>query len=130
MTALIVRRLSDRPDAMAPDGSEVRLLAAAGRGSMAHFTLPPGAVSRAVAHRTVEELWFFKAGRGRIWRKLGAEETIVETHAGLSINIPLGTHFQFRCDGAEPLEAVGVTMPPWPGMDEAYEVEGIWKATA
>ena len=24
------------------------------------------------------------------------------------------------------LAAVGVTMPPWPGDDEAYEVPGAW----
>jgi mannose-6-phosphate isomerase-like protein (cupin superfamily) len=126
---MIVRTLGIAPDAIAPDGSEVRLLAAGERGSMAHFTLPPGAVSRAVAHRSVEEVWFFIAGHGRLWRKLGGADEIVEAHAGVSIVIPVGAHFQFRCDGAEPLEAVGVTMPPWPGMAEAYPVPGIWPAT-
>jgi mannose-6-phosphate isomerase-like protein (cupin superfamily) len=123
---MIVRRLSNTPDAIAPDGSEVRLLASGERGSMAHFTLPPGKVSKAVAHRTVEEAWFIVAGKGRMWRKRGNEEGITDLEAGVSIDIPLGTHFQFRCDGSEPLKAVGVTMPPWPGMDEAYEVDGIW----
>jgi mannose-6-phosphate isomerase-like protein (cupin superfamily) len=130
MTAFITRTLSEKPDAMAPDGSEVRILATTSRGSMAHFTLPPGAVSRAVAHRTVEEVWFFIAGHGRMWRRLGTEESIIDVHPGTSIDIPVGTHFQFRCGGPEALQAVGVTMPPWPGLDEAYEVEGIWQATA
>lgn len=123
---LVTRSLSAAPDAMAPDGSEVRLLASGASGSMAHFTLAPGAVSKAVAHRTVEELWFFLAGRGRMWRKLGGAEETVAVHPGISISIPVGTHFQFRCDGEAPLQAVGVTMPPWPGMDEAYAVPGIW----
>jgi len=48
----------------------------------------------------------------------------------VSINIPVGTEFHFRSDSDEPLEAVGVTMPPWPGADEALEVEGVWKPTA
>ncbi|HXZ68402.1 MAG TPA: cupin domain-containing protein [Alphaproteobacteria bacterium] len=126
MTSFVTRSLAPKPDAMAPDGSEVRLLAAAARGSMAHFKLPPGAVSKAVAHKTVEEVWYITSGRGRMWRKLGAAEEITELSAGISLAIPVGTHFQFRCDGMEPLEAVGVTMPPWPGMDEAYEVEGVW----
>jgi mannose-6-phosphate isomerase-like protein (cupin superfamily) len=126
----IVRTLSIEPDAIAPDGSEVRLLAIGERGSMAHFRLPPGAVSRAVAHHTVEELWYFIAGHGRMWRKHGGEESIVDVEPGVSIGIPIGTHFQFRCYGDQPLEAVGVTMPPWPGMEEAYIVEGIWPATA
>ena len=123
---LVTRSLSAAPDAMAPDGSEVRLLACVAAGSMAHFTLAPGAVSKPVAHRTVEELWFFIGGRGRMWRKLGGAEETVAVHLGVSISIPVGAHFQFRCDGEAPLQAVGVTMPPWPGMDEAYAVEGIW----
>ncbi len=130
MTRLPTFVLPPKPDTIAPDGSEVRLLAGLPRGSMAHFRLPSGAVARAVAHRTVEELWCFTRGRGRMWRKLGDEEAIVEVGHGVSIAIPVGAHFQFRSDGDEPLEAVGVTMPPWPGAEEAYFVEGIWAPTA
>jgi mannose-6-phosphate isomerase-like protein (cupin superfamily) len=126
MDRFITKKLPQTYDVLAPDGSEVRVLAAGKNGSMAQFRLPPGAVSKAVAHRTVEELWFFTSGYGRIWRKLGEQEETVEARPGLSIAIPVGTHFQFRCDGDEPLQAVGVTMPPWPGMEEAYEVAGIW----
>jgi len=123
------RRSATAADAIAPDGSEVRLLCSSPRGSMAAFRLAPNAVSKAVAHRTVEEIWYFIAGRGRMWRKLGDREEITEVAPGLSITIPTGTHFQFRCDGGEPLEAVGVTMPPWPGDDEAYAVCGRWEPT-
>ena len=129
MTQLSTRRLGRGPDVIAPDGSEVRLLAAAPRGSMAHFRLAPGQVSSPVAHRTVEELWYFVGGSGRLWRKLGGKEEIVAVETGVSIAIPVGAGFQFRSDGREPLEAVGVTMPPWPGMDEAYPVEGVWPPT-
>jgi mannose-6-phosphate isomerase-like protein (cupin superfamily) len=124
------RRLGDAPDAIAPDGSEVRLLVALGRGSMAHFRLAPGGVSRAVRHVSVEELWYFVAGRGRMWRKDEGGEAVVEVHPGTSLDIPAGTAFQFRADGDEPLEAVGVTMPPWPGPHEAIFVEGTWPPTA
>jgi mannose-6-phosphate isomerase-like protein (cupin superfamily) len=120
------RHQSATADAIAPDGSEVRLLAHGARGSMAHFLLPPGAVSKPVAHHTVEEVWLVLSGEGRMWRKLGGEETILDLRPGLSLVIPAGAHFQFRNDGAAPLECVGVTMPPWPGMDEAYEVKGVW----
>jgi mannose-6-phosphate isomerase-like protein (cupin superfamily) len=123
------RRIAAAPDAIAPDGSEVRLLGAVARGSMAAFRLAPGAVSRAVAHRTVEEIWYFIAGWGRIWRRLGEAEEVTEVAPGVSITIPTGAHFQFRCDGGEPLEAVAVTMPPWPGADEAYPVAGKWEPT-
>jgi mannose-6-phosphate isomerase-like protein (cupin superfamily) len=126
----VTRKLAAVPDAMAPDGSEVRLLAAGSRGSMAHFSLAPGAVSRAVAHRTVEEVWLFTSGRGRLWRRLGSQEETIEAAQGVSIVIPVGASFQFRCDGDKPLTAAGVTMPPWPGDGEAYAVEGIWQPTA
>lgn len=124
--SFVTRTRSATPDAIAPDGSEVRLLATGSRGSMAEFRLPPGAVSKPVAHRTVEEVWCFTAGRGRMWRKLGEVEEVIDANPGVSITIPVGASFQFRCDGGEPLVAIGVTMPPWPGMDEAYEVPGVW----
>ena len=130
MDGLATRHLNPKPDAIAPDGSEVRLLASVSRGSMAHFKLPPGRVSKAVVHKTVEEVWCFIAGRGRMWRKLGVNEEIIDVAPGVSISIPVGAAFQFRSDGDAPLEAVGVTMPPWPGMDEAYEVDGVWPPNA
>jgi mannose-6-phosphate isomerase-like protein (cupin superfamily) len=93
------------------------------------FSLAAGTVSKAVAHRTIEEIWYFVAGHGRFWRRLGDDEEIVDVGPGVSIDIPTGTHFQYRCDGTEPLIAVAATMPPWPGDDEAYRVEGAWPAT-
>ena len=90
MTSLTTRQLAAAPDAIAPDGSEVRLLASVARGSMAHFTLAPGAVTRAVTHKTVEEVWFFVGGRGRVWRRLGGEELTTGVFPGMSIAIPTG----------------------------------------
>jgi mannose-6-phosphate isomerase-like protein (cupin superfamily)/predicted nucleotidyltransferase len=120
------RRRAAAPDATAPDGAEVRILCATGRGSMAVFSLAAGKVSKAVAHRTVEEIWYFTRGAGRMWRRSGDREEVTDIGAGVSLSIPVGTHFQFRCDGGEPLEAVAVTMPPWPGDGEAYLVAGRW----
>jgi mannose-6-phosphate isomerase-like protein (cupin superfamily) len=77
----------------------------------------------------VEELWYFTGGRGRLWRKSKTAEETIDVCSGISISIPVGTHFQFRCDSVEPLQAVGVTMPPWPGVEEALAVTGIWKAS-
>ena len=123
------KQISGAPDVIAPDGSEVRILCRMERGSMAHFTLPPKAVSIAVAHRTIEEVWYFISGHGRMWRRLDSDEEVVELRPGRSLTIPAGAHFQFRSDSDEPLAAVGVAMPPWPGEDEAYAVEGPWQAT-
>ena len=93
------------------------------------FALPPGETSRAVTHRTVEEIWYFLEGRGEMWRRQGDREEVVAVEPGVCLTIPLGTHFQFRALGDRPLSALGVTMPPWPGPDEAVPVEGPWAAT-
>jgi mannose-6-phosphate isomerase-like protein (cupin superfamily) len=120
-------QISDKPDVIAPDGSEVRVLCRTGRGSMAHFTLPEGAVAKAVAHRTIDEVWYVLSGAGRMWRRDQSHEEVVELRAGVSLTIPQGTHFQFRADA--PLTAVGTAMPPWTSDDEAYVVEGPWPPT-
>ena len=68
-------------------------------------------------------------GRGEIWRKLGEQEDVVPVYSGVCLTIPQGTHFQFRSFGYGPLAAIGVTMPPWPGADEAFSVVGKWEKT-
>ncbi|MGC2523854.1 MAG: cupin domain-containing protein [Stellaceae bacterium] len=123
------KRAAETPDVIAPDGSEVRVMCALARGALALFSLPPGAVSEPVAHRAVEELWYVISGRGRMWRKLDGREETVDLTAGLSLSIPTGTNFQFRCDGTERLTILGATLPPWPGPDEAYPVAGTWPPT-
>ncbi len=129
MTSFHTKRLPTAPDVVAPDGSDVRILLALQRGSMAHFELAPGQTSAPVAHRTVEEIWYFLRGRGEMWRKLNEQEAVVVLEPGACLTIPLGTHFQFRSFGPEPLAALGFTMPPWPGEGEAYAVAGKWAPT-
>jgi mannose-6-phosphate isomerase-like protein (cupin superfamily) len=116
-------------DAVAPDGSEVRLLLTLNAGSMAHFQLPPDRVSKAVMHRTVEEIWFFISGRGQMWREQRGRTSVVDVGPGVCLTIPVGTRFQFRSHGPEPLAAIGITMPPWPGDGEAIVVDGEWAVT-
>ena len=130
MNELTTRRIGSAPDATAPDGSAVRLLAGTRKGGIAHFSLGSRQVSKAVAHQTVEETWYFVRCRGRTWRQLGDQEETAAAPAGVSVTIPAGAKFQFRSDTEEPLEAVAVTMPPWPGPDEAKPVMGPWKPTA
>ena len=96
---------------------------------MAHFQLAGGETSIAVTHRTVEEIWFFVGGRGEMWRKQNGREEVVSVTTGVCLTIPRGTHFQFRAFGNEPLAAVAITMPPWPGGDEAYPITGRWTPT-
>jgi mannose-6-phosphate isomerase-like protein (cupin superfamily) len=116
-------------DVLAPDGSEVRILLSLAGGSMAHFQLPAGRVSRAVRHRTVEEIWYVLSGQGEMWRSAGGQQQIVTLTPGTGLTIPAGVDFQFRSQPAEALAAVAITMPPWPGDGEAEFVDGRWQST-
>lgn len=126
MVNFVTTQLSAEYDVLAPDGSEIRLLPQLRGGSMAHAKLLPGQVSLPVAHKTVEEIWYVLAGTGEIWRKSEDSEAITTLAPGVAITIPLGTHFQFRNISNAPLEVLLITMPPWPGEDEAYSVSGRW----
>ena len=122
------KRLPALPDVVAPDGSDVRVLLATALGGMAHFELAGGRASDAIRHRTVDEIWFVLSGGGEIWRKQDGHEETVTLEPGVCITIPVGTHFQFRAATGQALAAVGVTMPPWPGPQEAVPVPGKWQA--
>ena len=114
------------PTITAPDGSQVRVLLSLSAGGMAHFELAPGKVAKAVTHRTVEEIWFVLDGEGQMWRKQGEREEIIDLKPGVCLTLPVGTHFQFRAGETASVSAVAVTMPPWPGNDEAVFVAGPW----
>ena len=115
---------------LAPDGSQIRELVQTSRSSMVHCTLEPGAVSKAVTHRTVEEAWYFISGHGQVWRSCDDEEEVVDVFAGVALTIETGSRFQFRNTGDEDLCFVIVTTPAWPGMDEAYPVSDYWPISA
>jgi mannose-6-phosphate isomerase-like protein (cupin superfamily) len=129
MTEFATQRLPPQPVDIAPDGTAVRTLLRLKGGSFSHFELASGKTSIAVAHRTVEEIWYFLGGRGEMWRQQNDREEIVPVDANLCVTIPFGTRFQFRCTGYKPLTMLVVTIPPWPGSDEAYEVDGRWQPT-
>lgn len=118
------------PTARSPAGAEVRSLIEGQTGGMIHSTVPPGQVNRAAVHATVSEFWFVLSGEGRIWRRDGTGEQTTALTTGVTIDIPVGTAFQYRCDGPAPLEFLCVTMPPWPGETEATIIEGPWTPNA
>jgi mannose-6-phosphate isomerase-like protein (cupin superfamily) len=128
--AFATTQLAREYDVLAPDGSEIRVLVATSRGSLVHGTLPPGRVSLAIVHRTVDEVWYVTAGRGEVWRKQSGQEAVVDVGPGSALTIPVGTHFQFRTTGPEPLCFVMCTMPPWPGAHEAVRVPDHWPVAA
>jgi mannose-6-phosphate isomerase-like protein (cupin superfamily) len=119
-----ISHVDDAAVVMAPDGSTVRVLLAATRGSMARFELDPGSTSRAVRHRIVEELWYVISGHGEMWRSRDGAQTVHPLRRDTCLAIAPGTAFQFRAHGDETLIVVGATMPPWPGDTEAELVEG------
>lgn len=116
-------------DILAPDTSEIRYLSELDGGSMVHCTLKPGRVSLAIRHETVEEIWYVLSGTGEIWRKHGQQEEVMKLQSGVSLTIPLGTHFQFRNIGDDDLCIVLITMPPWPGAHEAIRVPDYWSVS-
>jgi mannose-6-phosphate isomerase-like protein (cupin superfamily) len=125
--------LPDEPDEIAPDGSEVRPLLAGPGASVAHFRLPAGATSVPSRHRTITEIWFVIAGSGECWRRSpdGVEE-VVPVGPGTGLLVAAGVAFQFRAHGSGPLDALGVTMPPWlaSGAGEVdVPAEGRWPPT-
>ncbi len=124
MPAFQTKALPPELTTVAPDGSDVRVLLSLDAGGMAHFELPAGSVSRAIRHRTVAEIWYVLAGRGEMWREQDGRSEIVELAPGICLTIPAGTRFQFRATDERSLQAIGVTMPPWPGDDEAVLVPG------
>ena len=130
MRNFATKHLPPTRDLVATDGSDVRILLALAGGGMAHFELKPNRTSKAITHRTVEEIWYFLSGHGQMWRSQNGQAAVVDVYPGVCITIPLGTHFQFRSLGDQPLAAVAVTMPPWPGDGEAVVVTGAWTASA
>ena len=118
------------PEARSPAGAEIRYLMGGLTGDMIHSTVPPGQVNRATVHATVSEFWHVLAGEGRIWRRDGSGEQTTALTPGVSIDIPVGTAFQYRCDGVDPLQFICVTMPPWVGDHEATIIPGPWEPNA
>ena len=129
MAAFRSMRLPKARDVVATDGCDVRILLGLAGGTMAHFQLAPGQTSSAVTHRTVEEIWFFLSGQGEMWLKQEGREEAVPLERDVCLTIPQGTDFQFRSLGPEPLAAISITMPPWPGDGEAVVVRGKWEPT-
>jgi len=123
----------------APDGSQVRLLLTDAHGatrcSIVEVTIGAGQTSRPVRHRTVEEAWYVLSGAGEVWRcppgAAATEVLPVRVAAGDALVIPTGWAFQFGADAGSDMRFLCVTMPAWPGMDEAVDLPqgGLGAAT-
>lgn len=123
------------PDAIAPDGSEIRFVVppppiaiercpppdrGARTASLVEVRLPAGEHSRPVRHRTVEEIWYVLAGSGSLRRRApGGDERTDPLEPGRAVVIPTGWAFSFSAAGAADLVFLCHTSPPWPGAEEA-----------
>ena len=122
-------RFPAKADAKSPAGADIRFIMDGPTGNMIHSTVPPGQINRATVHATVSEFWFVLEGQGEIWRKDAVEERVTPLLPGVSIDIPVGTAFQYRNVGAGPLTFICISMPPWPGDSEATHLTGAWQPT-
>jgi mannose-6-phosphate isomerase-like protein (cupin superfamily) len=110
-----------------PLGAHIRFVMDGTHGNMIHSTVPPGMVGRACRFQTIDEYWFVLSGEGEVWRRSAdGREEITPLVAGVTIDIPLGTSFQYRCAGEVPLVFTCTAMPSWPGDDEAVIIDGPW----
>ena len=121
--------LPKNPDAKSPAGAEIRYLMSSHTGNMIHSTVPPHQINKAVVHATVNEFWYVLEGHGEIWRNNGIESSVTALVPNTSIDIPVGTAFQYRNVSDADLKFICITMPPWPGDSESTYVEGIWQPT-
>jgi len=116
----------------AQDGSSYDGLLGSAHGWLSDCSLDAERTTRALRHRAHDEIWYVRAGRGQVWRRLGEQEEVVEVEAGTCLTIPAGTDFQFRTVGHEPFRFLIIQAPPWP--DETVEpafafVSGPWIAS-
>jgi mannose-6-phosphate isomerase-like protein (cupin superfamily) len=121
--------LPEKSDRKSPAGADIRILMDGKLGGMIHSTVPPHQINKATVHATVSEFWYVLEGRGEIWRDDGKENNVTVLVPGISIDIPVGTAFQYRNSSDTDLKFICITMPPWPGESEAAYVKGIWQAT-
>jgi len=121
--------LPELPDRKSPAGADVRFIMDGKTGGMIHSTVPPHQINKATVHATVSEFWYVLDGHGEIWRDDGSKSSVTSLDAGTSIDIPVGTAFQYRNVSDVDLKFICVTMPPWPGQSEATFVDGNWVPT-
>jgi mannose-6-phosphate isomerase-like protein (cupin superfamily) len=115
------------PSEPAPDGSRIYPLVRTDQTSVGLIELRPDQITAPVYHLNIEEVWYILEGRGQLWRSLDDEDETVDLSAGTCVTIPTGAAFQFRSDGDQPLRMLMMTIPPWPGPEEAVASEGKWQ---
>ena len=121
---------SEAPDAIAPDGAEIRVLLDRAQGatrlSLAEALVKPGERTACVSHKTIEEIWFIVRGVGSFHRLTpdGENEETAVVVPGDTLLIPTGYRFWVENIGPDDLVFLCCGTPPWPGNDEAI----VWES--
>ncbi len=121
--------LPEQPDRKSPAGADIRFIMDGTTGDMIHSTVPPHQINKATVHATVSEFWYVLEGHGEIWRDDGLDSGVSQLVVGTSIDIPVGTAFQYRNVSNVDLKFICITIPPWPGASEATVIDGHWEPT-
>ena len=95
-----------------------------------HATVPPHQTNRATVHATVSGFRHVFEGHGEVWGDDGLESCITVRVLGTSIDIPVGTAFQYRNVSDVELKFICIAMPPWPRDAETMYVDGTGPPTA
>ena len=112
-----------------PTEAEIKVITDQLESATMQYTLKKGTVSKALRHKTVTEFWHILSGSGAIWRRNETQESILPLKAGMSIDVPLGTDFQY-CSDKDDLIFICITLPPASDPDEASVIEDCaWKPT-
>jgi mannose-6-phosphate isomerase-like protein (cupin superfamily) len=107
------RDLPEAADQASPGGaSEIRLLPSFPSGALAHAIALPGKVSRAAVLTGITEFFYVIDGQGRLWRKTGETEEMVELWPARCATIPAAVAFQYAAD-AQRLEFIVFSAPRW-----------------
>lgn len=114
MGAGVTTKYSDCPSFTTKDGSTIRELmayrnSACVQSSLAEATLPVGGKTECHLHRTVEEVYYFLEGRGRI---LVGDECL-DVEPGMSVLHRPGVRHQTWNTGDVPLVFLCVCAPPY-----------------
>jgi mannose-6-phosphate isomerase-like protein (cupin superfamily) len=110
-----------------PAGADIRFIMDGETGNMIHCTVLPHQTNKATVHATVSEFWYVLEGHGETWRDNGLESCVTILVPGTSIDIPVGTAFQYRNVSDVDLKFICIAMPPWPAGGESYFIEGKWE---
>ena len=116
--------ISAKPDVRSLVGADIQFIMDSFTRNMIYSMVLPGQVNRATVHATVSEFWYILEGSGEIWRRDANDEKVTVLSPGVSLDIPVGTAFQYRNTGKTPLRFICITMPPWPGDFEASHLDG------